>query len=46
MNTNQFALQYHFANRPEAARPPERAVPTFLHLVTALGGGSFYAVMT
>jgi hypothetical protein len=45
MNTNQFALQYHFANCPEAARPPERVVPTFLRLVTALGGGSFYAVM-
>jgi hypothetical protein len=46
MNTNQFALQYHFANRPEAARPPERVVPTFLRLVTAHGGGSFYAAIT
>jgi len=45
MVTSQFALPYHFSDC-DAARPPERVVPTFLHLVTTLGGGSFCAAMT
>ena len=45
MITSQFALPYHFSDCA-AARQPKCVVPTFLRLVTALGGGSFYAAMT